>query len=73
MQESNWYATLIKPDWAPPAWLFGTVWSVLYTIIAITFGYVFYLYFRSVIPLFVALPFILNLFLILLLPQFNLA
>jgi len=28
---STWYATeLIKPDWTPPGWLFGPVWTVLY-------------------------------------------
>lgn len=61
METYNWYQTLIKPEWAPPAWLFGPVWSVLYTIIAITFGYVIYLYFKGVIPFMVLLPFILNL------------
>lgn len=61
METYNWYQTLIKPEWAPPAWLFGPVWSVLYTIIAITFGYVFYLYFKGAIPFLVLLPFILNL------------
>ena len=61
MNEYNWYQTLIKPDWAPPGWLFGPVWSVLYTIIAVSFGYVGYLYFKGVIPFMVVLPFILNL------------
>ncbi len=28
------YATLNKPGWAPPAWLFGPVWSVLYALMA---------------------------------------
>jgi benzodiazapine receptor len=60
METYNWYQTLIKPEWAPPAWLFGPVWSVLYTIIAITFGYVIYLYFKGAIPFMVFLPFILN-------------
>ena len=23
------YTSLAKPDWAPPAWLFGPVWSLL--------------------------------------------
>jgi len=59
--ESSWYSGLIKPDWAPPSWLFGPVWSVLYAIIAISFGYVFYKWFRGDIPLIVALPFLLNL------------
>lgn len=61
MQASDWYQTLIKPDWAPPSWVFGPVWAVLYTIIAISFGYVVYLYVKGVIPFLVLLPFILNL------------
>jgi benzodiazapine receptor len=30
------YATLQQPDWAPPAWLFGPVWTVLYAAIAVS-------------------------------------
>jgi tryptophan-rich sensory protein len=55
------YAEFIKPDWAPPAWLFGPVWSVLYLIIAISFGYVFYKWIRKELPFSVVLPFGLNL------------
>ena len=57
----NWYSTLIKPSFAPPAWLFGPVWSVLYVLIAISYGYVGYLFFTKKIPFIVLLPFILNL------------
>src|SRR3989339_246538 len=57
----SWYQNLIKPSWAPPSWLFGPVWSVLYTIIAITYGYVVYLFVKGKISFFVLLPFILNL------------
>jgi translocator protein len=55
------YSVWIKPWWAPPAWLFGPVWSVLYALIAVSFGYVFYRYLMGTIPAVVALPFALNL------------
>lgn len=29
------YGELARPDWAPPAWLFGPVWTVLYLAMAI--------------------------------------
>ena len=61
MQSYQWYSTLIRPSWAPPSWLFGPVWSVLYTIIAISFGTVFYKAYKGELPFIVVLPFILNL------------
>jgi tryptophan-rich sensory protein len=61
MPTYNWYSQLIKPTWAPPSWLFGLVWTVLYAIIAVSFGTVFYKAFTKQIPWIVALPFALNL------------
>ena len=60
MNTSDWYVMLLKPTWAPPAWLFGPVWSVLYVIIFISFGYVFGLFFQRKISFAVLLPFLLN-------------
>lgn len=32
---ASFYGALTQPSWAPPAWLFGPVWSVLYVLMGI--------------------------------------
>ncbi|MEI6810696.1 MAG: TspO/MBR family protein [Candidatus Nomurabacteria bacterium] len=59
-QTMQWYSHLIKPEWAPPSWLFGPAWAFLYLLIAISFGYVFYKYKKGKIKQKIALPFALN-------------
>jgi tryptophan-rich sensory protein len=35
IQPAGYYAALVKPAWAPPAWIFGPVWTVLYLMMAV--------------------------------------
>jgi len=32
----TWYPQLRKPEWNPPSWIFGPVWTVLYLTMAIS-------------------------------------
>ena len=35
IQAKEFYRQLNQPSWAPPSWLFGPVWTLLYTLMAI--------------------------------------
>lgn len=61
MNTYNWYSQLMRPTWAPPSWIFGPVWTLLYILIAVSFGKVFLMAWQKQITLLVVLPFILNL------------
>jgi translocator protein len=61
MTTYTYYQELVKPAWAPPAWLFGPVWTALYAIIIVSFGKVFWMAWQGEVPGLVAVPFVLNL------------
>lgn len=60
-QTLEWYSALAKPWFAPPSYVFGLVWGILYPIIFLTFGYVFYKVLKGAWPKSIAVPFALNL------------
>jgi translocator protein len=33
----SWYTQINKPDWNPPSWVFGPVWTTLYVLMGISF------------------------------------
>ena len=35
VQAGPFYAQLVRPDWAPPAWVFGPVWTALYVLMGV--------------------------------------
>ena len=38
--ENSWYAGLRKPAFQPPAWMFGVVWTTLYTMLGLALAIV---------------------------------
>ncbi|MBX3383632.1 MAG: tryptophan-rich sensory protein [Phycisphaeraceae bacterium] len=61
MDWMTWYNQLHKPEWTPAPSTIGTIWMILYPIIAVSFGFVFVQAVRRKIPRSVALPFGINL------------
>ena len=61
MSFMEWYNALEKPSWTPDPAFIGTMWSILYPIIIVTFLFVFIQGFRGKIPKKVMIPFAINL------------
>lgn len=57
----EWYESLAKPTWTPEPATIGLVWQILYPIIFVTFGFVFWQALRKKVPWLVATPFVINL------------
>ncbi|MCO8120985.1 tryptophan-rich sensory protein [Stieleria sp. TO1_6] len=61
MNWRDWYDALNKPEWTPDPSTISLIWQILYPIILVTFGYVFYRALRKQLPWSVAIPFAINL------------
>lgn len=57
----EWYNTLEKPSWTPSPGTIGLIWTLLYPVIVVSFGFVFLKAFQGKIPRMVAVPFAINL------------
>ncbi len=61
MTFQTWYDQLSKPGWTPPPGTIGLIWTILYPILAVSFGFVLVRTCMSKLSWLVALPFIINL------------
>lgn len=61
MDWMTWYNQLAKPDWTPSPHTISTIWMILYPVIAVSFGFVFFKAGRRQISWRVAVPFTINL------------
>jgi len=57
----DWYDSLTKPSWTPAPATISLIWTLLYPVILISFGFVFMRAYQGRLPRRVALPFAVNL------------
>lgn len=60
MENYTSYASYIKPSRSPPSYLFGIVRPILYVLIFISYGHVFIQIFQKKLPLWIIIPFAIN-------------
>ncbi len=58
--DMSWYESLAKPAWTPAPGVIGTIWSLLYPIIIVAFGYVIFSVVRGQMPASVLVPLAIN-------------
>lgn len=57
----SWYESLRKPSWTPEPSVIGTIWTLLYPVIFVAYGYMVVRVFRGTAPKALLLPIALNL------------
>lgn len=50
MDYGTYYASIVKPWFAPEPWVFGFAWGFIYPLIILAGIYIFYLYFKDRLP-----------------------
>jgi tryptophan-rich sensory protein len=61
MNWNEWYDNLAKPSWTPSPGTIGLIWTLLYPVILVSFGFVFLRAVQGKVPKIVAVPFAINL------------
>lgn len=56
----SWYDTLVKPSWTPAPGVIGTIWTILYPIILVVFGYIAFRVFKGDMPKALLVPIVIN-------------
>jgi len=56
----DWYDSLAKPAWTPPPSFIGTMWTLLYPIIIVVFGYMIVRIARGDAPTWILAPIVIN-------------
>ncbi len=57
----EFYQSITLPSFAPPSWLFGPVWTLLYVLIFVSFGWTMVQIFQKKFPSKLLIPFGINL------------
>lgn len=57
----EFYQYIDKPFFAPPDWVFGVAWGIIYPLIAIAFVYLAYLTWKKKVPVTLIVVFAINL------------
>jgi translocator protein len=61
MDYAMYYQSIVKPFFAPPAWVFGVAWGIIYPLIVVAFIWFLILLFQKRVPVFLLWVFLINL------------